>query len=211
MHLSYTRILACTAVCLLGLCIPSQAAWLYDGSPIYNYGPAIGKDRTTDMVAQPFGFTRPVHVERIGVAIAGGPDPNNAGFRLTLSESLQDFGSTSLGSWSIYPVDGTNLAFSYLDIAPVALEPNRFYYLVVAPGDPEFVGGIAYASWGYRAFATNDDGGRWFEISPLGVRIGGTVVPEPSGLLALGTGILSLAGLIRRRRGGNGEWSMVDG
>ena len=38
------------------------------------------------------------------------------------------------------------------------------------------------------------------ETFDIGFRVSGVVVPEPSSLLALGSGILALAGVIRRRR-----------
>ncbi len=71
----------------------------------------------------------------------------------------------------------------------------------MAPGDSEFMGAVAYAQRGNPALATNDNGESWFQITRLGVRIGGTVVPEPGGMLALATGCVPLlAGLVRLRR-----------
>lgn len=178
----------------------ASGSWLYDGSPVYNVGVAIGKDRTSQMVAQPFEFSQPAEIDLIGVAIAGGPDPNHVGFTAMLAEDPWDLSASTLRTWQVYPVAGTTLAFAYFSVEPIFLQADRSYYLVMAPGDSEFMGAVAYAHRGNPALATNDNGQSWFQISPLGVRIGGTVVPEPSGIVALMCGVVGLVGAVRYGR-----------
>ncbi|GEM_PF-5395003 len=168
---------------------PACADWLYDGYPIYNRGIAIGKDRPTEMVAQPFSLPWDCRIDRLCAAVARGADPNQAGIRVMLALDPRDVAKTTLASWRIFPVSGPTLASVYWDIKPLRIDAGRTYYLVFAPGDSEFMGTVAYASRGNPALATNDGGTNWFDIAQLGVRIGGTVVPEPSGLLMLAAGV----------------------
>ncbi len=56
------RILECAL--LLAIAGAAGAEWLYDGYPIYNRGIAIGKDRPTEMAAQPFSVPRQARVEQ---------------------------------------------------------------------------------------------------------------------------------------------------
>jgi len=178
----------------------STADWLYDGTPLSIRGAAIGYGLDTDMVAQPISFPRPVEVTEIGVAIAQGQDPNQVGFRITLAEDPWNLSTTTLASWNVRPVQGPILAFAYFPITPMALQASRFYYIVFAPGDSEFLGGVANAYRGYPGLATNDDGQSWFQTDPFGVRIGGSVVPEPAGVPIFASGCLLLCTSLRIRR-----------
>lgn len=175
--------------CILALMIagPAFGGWLYDGYPIYNVGIAIGKGRPTEMVAQPFSLPRAGQIDEIGVAVAVAQDPNNAGFRVTLAQDYRDLAKTTLASWQIHPIYGPTLMFAYLTIKPIPIDAGT-YYLVLAPGDSEFSGAVAYATRGNTALKTNDDGATWQDIAQLGVRVGGTMVPEPSAFMVLGVG-----------------------
>ncbi len=188
-------VLTFLAFCTVG---SARAAWLYDGYPIYNLGPAIGNGRPTDMVAQPFSFPRQCRMDRIGVALASGLDPNGAGFRVMLAMDPWDLGKTTIAEWRLFAVNGPTLAFAYLNVKPVTLIAGSTYHIVVAPGDSEVTGAVAYAYQGNPALATNDDGANWFDVAQLGVRVGGTVVPEPSALVVLGVGCSVL--VYRRRK-----------
>ncbi len=179
--------------CILALIVaaPALGDWLYDGYPIYNVGIAIGKGRPTEMVAQPFSLPRAGEIDQIGVAIARAQDPNNVGFRVTLAQDYRDLAKTTLASWNVLPIYGPTLMFAYFTVKPIPIDAGT-YYLVLAPGDSEFSGAVAYASRGNLALKTNDDGATWQDIPQLGVRVGGTMVPEPSGLLALAGGVLGV-------------------
>lgn len=178
--------------------VPAAADWLYDGCPIYNLGIAIGAGRPTQMVAQPFSLQRSAEINQLGVAIARGEDPNDAGFHVMLALDPRDLGKTTLASWQVHPVHGPTLMFAYWTTKPLHLDAGRTYYLVLAPGDSEFMGAVAYAARGNVAIATNNNGVSWFDIPQLGVRVGGTMVPEPSALLVLGAGCSALWSLRRR-------------
>lgn len=185
MHRLSRLLLTLLALCTVG---SARAAWLYDGYPIYNLGPAIGKGRTTDMVAQPFSVPRQCRMDQIGVALASGMDPHHAGFRVILATDPYDLGKTTIAEWRLFAVSGPTLAFAYQAVKPVLLQAGSTYHIVVAPGDSEVTGAVAYAYQGNPALATNDDGANWFDVAQLGVRVGGTVVPEPSSLAVLGVG-----------------------
>jgi len=182
--------------CALAILItaPAFGDWLYDGYPIYNLGIAIGKGRPTEMVAQPFSLpgSGPGEIDQLGVAIARGADPNNVGFQVTLATDYRDLAKTTLASWQVLPTYGPTLMFVYWSIKPIPLDAGQTYYLVLAPGDSEFMGAVAYATRGNLALATNDDGATWHDIAQLGVRVGGTMVPEPSAFMVLGVGCLVL-------------------
>lgn len=191
-------------VCALAILItaPAVGDWLYDGYPIYNRGIAIGKGRPTEMVAQPFSLPRSGEIDQLGVAIARGGDPNNVGFRVTLARDYRDLDKTTLASWNVLPIYGPTLMFVYWTIKPIPLDAGQTYYLVIAPGDSEFMGAVAYATRGNTALATNDDGATWQDIGQLGVRVGGTMVPEPSAFVVLGVGcwVLGCRSRTSRRR-----------
>lgn len=186
------------AALMLG--IPASASvWLYDGGPTSIYGATLGGGYSTLMVAQPFGFIQPVQVDQIGVAVAQGADPNNVGFRVSLTTSLNNPHSNALGTWNIHPVDGPILTYTYVSTTPLRLEANRFYYIVFSPGDKSFFGGVGFSFLGYPGLAIRDTGGEWFETHPFAVRIGGSVVPEPSGTISLMGGCLLMLMYLRRR------------
>jgi hypothetical protein len=191
--------LSLLAICAVG---PASADWLYDGYPIYNLGVGVGKGRPTEMVAQPFSVPRAGEIEQLGVAIARGADPNNVGFRVTLAEDYLDLGKTTLASWQVLPIYGPTLMFVYWSIKPIPLDAGQTYYLVLAPGDSEFMGAVAYATHGNLALATNDDGATWQDIGQLGVRVGGTMVTEPSAFMVLGVGcwVLGWSRICRRTK-----------
>lgn len=188
-------------VCILMLICAghARAEWLYDGYPIYNLGIGIGAGMVTDFVAQPFSVPRASEIDQVGVAIAGGLDPNGAGMRVTLARDYREIEKTALASWRVDPVYGPALMFAYWTIKPISLEAGTTYYLAIEPGDSEFMGAVAYAYRGNVALATGDGGANWHEIPQLGVRVGGTMVPEPSGLIALAGGLLILARRLRFR------------
>jgi len=188
------------ALILMAARIPVCADWLYDGYPIYNQGIAIGKGGPTEMVAQPFSLTMPAWIDQFGVAIASGPDPNHVGFRVMLAEDPRDLGKTTLASWQVFPIYGPTLMFAYWSVKPMLLEAGRTYYVVLTPGDSEFMGAVAYATRGNIALSTNDNGVNWFEVAHLGVRVGGTPVPEPSGMAVLGVGCWVLGRRSRKGR-----------
>jgi len=170
----------------------SAGQWLYESAPIWNYGVGMGAGCKTDMAAQPLGFNVPVEITLIGVAIAGGPDPSGNGFRITLTDDLYQH-TPPLGTWNAQPVNGPLFEFVYFSITPTILEAMHVYYLIISPDSEEFMGGIAFGSHGYVAKATNDNGVTWYDIRlPLGVRLGGSVVPEPSGFLTIIAGLLTL-------------------
>ncbi|MBP6964852.1 MAG: PEP-CTERM sorting domain-containing protein [Armatimonadetes bacterium] len=188
-------------VCMLMLVCAghARAEWLYDGYPIYNLGIGIGKGMVTDVVAQPFSVPRAAVIEQIGAAVASGMDPNGAGMRVTLARDYREIEKTALASWRVDPIYGPALMFAYWTVKPIALEARTTYYLAIAPGDSEFMGAAAYAYRGNTALASGDDGRTWHEIAQLGVRVGGTMVPEPSAFVVLGVGCLVLG--LRRRIG----------
>lgn len=181
----------------------AYAQWLYDGTPLSIRGTAMGSGLQTDMAAQRLAFEQPVEINRIGVAVAQGLDPNGVGMRVSLVSNLYEPDETLLGAWQVHPVDGPIFAFAYFDTEPIRLDGLRWYYLIIAPGDEEFLGGIAYAYSGYPGLATKDDGATWFDTSAHGVRIGGTVIPEPMGALSLAGclgGIAAVGRLGARKR-----------
>lgn len=185
----YIMVLSVLALGLQG----SAAGWLYDGAPIWSYGVGMGAGCTTDMAAQPLGFNVPVEITAIGLAIAGGPDPSGNGFRITLTDDLYQH-TPPLGMWNARPINGPLFEFVYLSITPTILEAMHVYYLIISPDSEQFMGGIAFGSHGYIGKATNDNGLTWYDIRlPLGVRLGGSVVPEPSGVLTMIAGLLMLA------------------
>lgn len=171
----------------------ARADWLYDGYPIYNLGLAMGKGRPTEMAAQPFGVPRRSRIDQIGVALAVGMDPNQAGFRVMLAKDPYDLEKTTVATWQMFAVGGPTLTFAYLTVKPVWIDAGSTYHIVVAPGDSEVMGAVAYAYHGSPALATNDDGANWFDVAQLGVRVGGTMVPEPSALAVLAGGVSGVA------------------
>lgn len=197
--ISYVMALSVLALGLQG----SAAQWLYDGAPISNYGVAMGAGCTTDMAAQPLGFNVPVEVTTVGVAIAGGPDPSGNGFKITLTDDLYQH-TPPLGTWNAQPINGCLFEFVYLSITPTVLEAMHVYYLIIQPGSEQLMGGIAFGSHGYVGRATNDNGLTWYDTRfPLGIRLGGSVVPEPSGFLTIVSGLLTFAGSYTGRRNRN--------
>jgi len=99
------------------------------------------------------------------------------------------------------------LAYAYsVDIAPVQLQSNTVYYISIV-NDFSVVGGTGWAWFASDTdtaleWARIDDTGPWAQPGAIGraFNLTGAVVPEPSTLILLGTGAISLFGYGWRRK-----------
>ncbi|MEN6520757.1 MAG: PEP-CTERM sorting domain-containing protein [Armatimonadota bacterium] len=191
------RVFFLAFVIITSMIVPASASEaLYDAGSAGIWGIVLCDGSDAEAIIQPFHPKTSAWADRIGVAIATASDPNHMGFKVTMTATslVTDIpGKRIAGSWTIYPVSGAALVYSYIDIDPVYLDYNEVYGLVIEPGDSQVYGSVAYCFGGGLGWYTSDD---WQTCCRLpyrtAVRVYGTPVPEPAGILML---FSSLAGM----------------
>ncbi len=176
---------------------------LYDAGAIGRWGAILRPGSDFEALVQPWQIPATAWIDRIGIAIAKGADPNNAGFKVTMTDTrdVSELPGTPVApSWYIQAPAGASFEYVYVDIQPVYYEYATVFAFVVEPGDAQMYGSVAYtlnvpAGWG-----TGDGWGSTFRL-PFGIcsRIYGTPVPEPGSAIGL-TGAAAFLALSMRRR-----------
>lgn len=205
--------LALAVVILLAVAVPSVFGDTFvDSGAAGIWGVVVRPDSNVEAVVQPFSPWISGYADRIGIAVGSGADPNHVGFKVTISEISSETsflksqlpGEPITGNWTLMPVQGAALVYSYINIDPVYLQKGKTYGLIVEPGDSEMYGSVAFCFGNVPAWGISDD---WTTVSPLSyrtaIRIYGTRgVPEPSSLIALFSGFAGLGGVMWRRKKG---------
>lgn len=184
-----TRILLVMMVLITSVASALASEALYDAGPAGVWGIALRKGSDAEAIIQPFRPKVSALADRIGVAIGIASDPNHAGMKVTLTATsiVTDIpGKRIAGSWTLYPVAGPALSYSYIDIDPVCLDTNEIYGLLIEPGDSEVYGSAAYCYGSGAGWRTNDNWQTTYGLPyRTAIRVYGTPVPEPAGMLTL--------------------------
>jgi hypothetical protein len=190
---------------LATITIPVTASdLLYDAGAPGVWGVTLRPNSDMEAIVQPFHLQTTSWVDRIGIGIGSGTNPNHVGMKVTLTNmnlGASIPGTTIAGSWNLMPTAGGAFAYAYTDIEPILLDSGVLYGLIIEPGDAQMSGGVAYCWNGWIGRGTSDD---WATNKPLyaptAIRIYGTEVPEPTSLASFAaifacTGI----GFLKRR------------
>ena len=189
---------------LVTITLPVTASdLLYDAGAPGVWGVVLRQNSSMESILQPFHLQKASWINRIGIGIASGADPNHVGMKVTLTSTHLGTtipGTTIAGSWNFKPIAGAALAYAYIDIEPVFLDANDLYGLKIEPGDSQMFGSVAYCWNGWLGRCTSDDWATSKSLPyPTAIRIYGTEVPEPTSLVCLGPACIGI-GLFRRRR-----------
>ena len=157
-------------------------------------------------VAAPFTVVTTTYFGELDIALGYDPGIDTATNSVTV-DLMSDSGGpgTVLESWgvSFLPTVEFCCTLQMLSGNTLLLESGTTYWVAVLPGDS-----TANAQWNFN---TTDDtapvflneGSGWFAIGsgPLdgAFEVQGTAAPEPGTMTLLGSGLLGLAGLLRRR------------
>lgn len=188
---------------LLSIMPAARADLLYDNGQVGYWGASIKQDTGLVALVAPFILQQDSVIDRIGIGIASREDPNHVGFKvyLTNTDAGTHIPGKPINSWSIHPVSGAALAYSYIDIAPMNLRAGEAYALLIQPGDPSMSGAVAYSVYGYRGWGTSDSWATNFLLQySTCIRLYGQAVPEPSTILSLLAIAIGMAGASMRSR-----------
>jgi len=192
------KLIALFSIALACAALPAaRGDLLYDLGEPGSAGAVLKPGSNTEAIVQHFRLPVSAWVDRIGIAVASGEDPNHVGFDVTLTNThavTQLPGTPVAGPWSLMSVAGTKLAYAYLDIQPALLDTSEIYGLLVEPGDAEQYGGVAYTLRGYPGWGTADGWATsyWLPFAVC-IRVYGTPVPEPPSAAAMTLAVAGLA------------------
>lgn len=191
-----------------GMTFSSTAGWCISGPSTLNCGPF-----NVRWVASPFTSSGNFILTQVDLALLAFTGTNGAAIELVNDQSGLP-GSTVLESWTVSTLSSGNLTLT--STGGVTLQNGAQYWLVAMPGsagdtldfwrdEPTglLTGTVVCAgppnSLGNGCISNN--GTSWFAVSTLtAFDVQGTAAtPEPSSLVLLGTGLLCLGPVLRRR------------
>jgi hypothetical protein len=187
------------AVCVSAIAAAPASALIYDGSSQrVGNGPVLQYGSSTMWVAAPFMLKEDAYATSFSLAVARASGPADEGFSCWLSSDLFGHPTWQEASWKLIP---TGPICKYMDAAlpePVFLKANQPYAVIVAPSSNDFMGAVSYSTRGYYGLAY--DGYTWRYLAmPIGLKIDGYFVPEPSGMCAVLSGLVGVVVGLRRR------------
>ncbi len=182
-------------VCVVLASLPCYA-WLYDGgSPGSGY--SLNNGTTLLWAATLFVIDQDCYADNFGTALSRMNE--NTSFDIYLTSTLQNVVTSAIAHWTVAPTGPILQYYYFQPDNPIFLTGGNGYALVVMPHSTDSYGAIGTTYSGYLSYLSADQGTTWYKQSlPIAVRVDGTVVPEPCGIIILTIG---LAGFSRRLRG----------
>ena len=202
MSLELRRWLLRALVVLVFIALSSPCfAWLFDAGQPHNAGAMLQDGSALVWAAAPFKIAQDAYATTYGAPAMRAFGPVGSGFTIYLTQDVYDVVGSALAVGTITPTSAIR-EYYYIDLeTPVFLAADEFYYLVFAPDDPGFYGGISYCFTGYSAGGSNDYGQSWYTLPyPLCIRVGGNFVPEPASFSVLIVALLGIPALMKKRR-----------
>lgn len=180
--------------------VPVFAGVVFEGGGRMGNGPAL-RDGTSVVWAAPrFKISTEAYATSFSVALSRAMGPVDAGFNCWLTADQYLPKEYALASWTIIPKNVTMQEYrSPIDMEPVRIKANEWYYIIIAPTSSDFFGAVSLSGNGYLGIISGDYGQTWTYVpQPLWLRVEGDFVPEPSGLCLLLPGAAWV--IIGRRR-----------
>lgn len=185
---------------LLICCITPARSWIFDGYSPSILGFQLKDDSSTAWAAAPFTVSQDAYVTKVGLYLSRAMGPTNAGFDVWLGRSLNYKPAGAMANWQVIPTTPTFRYYETTLDTPLYLYSGMSYFVMLAPSDPNFVGGVEYSLKGYYGFGSDDYGSSWTYLPyAISLRVDGYyAVPETSCLCAILPGLVGIW-MIRRR------------